>query len=34
MDIIYNYAHDMDIIYNYAHVWILYVITRMYGYYI
>ena len=34
MDIIYNYAHDMDIIYNYAHVWILYIITRMYGYYI
>ena len=21
----------MDIIYNYAHVWILYIITRMYG---
>ena len=24
----------MDIIYNYTHIWILYVITRMYGYYI
>ena len=24
----------MDIIYNYTHIWILYIITRMYGYYI